>query len=169
MDNSFIKLYRSLLDWEWWDDKNTTRLFLTILLTVNWKDKQWHGMTIKAGELWTSIDHLAKKSGLTPSQTRTAIKKLISTGEITNKTANNGQLITVENWAKFQFQPETIANEITNDLTNESQTDNKRIANESQQLKKDNKYKNINNDKNDVVVGQQYIDPITGRKRMRIR
>lgn len=170
MDNSFIKLYRSLLDWEWWDDKNVTRLFLTILLMVNWQDKNWHGITIKAGSTFTSVDHLAKKSGLTISQTRTALNKLKSTGEISSKTANNGQLVTVENWAKFQFVPENIANEISSDITNQSQTDIKRVSNEYQQLKKDNKYKNINNIKNDSIqVGQRYIDPITGRIRMRIR
>ena len=80
MENSFIKLYRSLLDWEWWDDKNVTRLFLTMLLSANWQTKKWHGMTIEKGSVFTSIEHLSKKSGLTMQQTRTALNKLKSTG-----------------------------------------------------------------------------------------
>lgn len=167
MDNSFIKLYRSLLDWEWWDDQNVTRLFLTILLSVNWQEKQWHGLTITSGQMFTSIDHLAQKSGLSLQQTRTALKKLISTGEITNKSTNNGRLITVENWGKYQHCPEKVTNKTTDNLTIEQQTDNKQVTNDQQQLKKDKNNKNLNNDKN--ILGQQYIDPITGRKRMRVR
>ena len=142
MENSFIKLYRSLLDWEWWDDKNVTRLFLTILLSANWQTKKWHGMTIEKGSVFTSTEHLSKKSGLTMQQTRTALNKLKSTGEITIKSTNKGTLVKVENWGKYQFMPE----EITND---------------QQQLKKEKNKKNINNIKN---VGEPYRDS-TGRIR----
>ena len=161
MENSFIKLYRSLLDWEWWDDKNVTRLFLTILLSVNWQTKKWHGMTIEKGSVFTSIEHLSKKSGLTMQQTRTALNKLKSTGEITIKSTNGGTLVTVENWGKYQFMPEEITNESTNNPTNNQQTSNKQITNNQQQLKKEKNKKNINNVKN---VGEPYRDS-TGRIR----
>ena len=161
MENSFIKLYRSLLDWEWWDDKNVTRLFLTILLSVNWQTKKWHGMTIEKGSVFTSIEHLSKKSGLTMQQTRTALNKLKSTGEITIKSTNKGTLVTVENWGKYQFMPEEITNESTNNPTNNQQTSNKQITNNQQQLKKEKNKKNINNVKN---VGEPYRDS-TGRIR----
>lgn len=161
MENSFIKLYRSLLDWEWWDDKNVTRLFLTILLSVNWQTKKWHGMTIEKGSVFTSTEHLSKKSGLTMQQTRTALNKLKSTGEITIKSTNKGTLVTVENWAKYQFMPEEVTNESTSNPTNNQQTTNKQITNDQQQLKKEKNKKNINNVKN---VGEPYRDS-TGRIR----
>ena len=161
MENSFIKLYRSLLDWEWWDDKNVTRLFLTILLSVNWQTKKWHGMTIEKGSVFTSTEHLSKKSGLTMQQTRTALNKLKSTGEITIKSTNKGTLVTVENWGKYQFMPEEITNESTSNPTNNQQADNKQITNDQQQLKKEKNKKNINNIKN---VGEPYRDS-TGRIR----
>ena len=161
MENSFIKLYRSLLDWEWWDDKNVTRLFLTILLSANWQTKKWHGTTIEKGSVFTSIEHLSKKSGLTMQQTRTALNKLKSTGEITIKSTNKGTLVTVENWGKYQFMPEEITNESTSNPTNNQQTDNKQITNDQQQLKKEKNKKNINNIKN---VGEPYRDS-TGRIR----
>lgn len=128
MDNSFVKLYRSLLDWEWWDDKNTTRLFMTLLLSVNWKEKQWHGMTIKAGSMFTSLESLAKKSGLTLSQTRTSLNKLKMTGEITSTIARKGQLVTIENWAKFQGGTEKIACKMTCNNTGTSQDNRKQVA-----------------------------------------
>ena len=161
MENSFIKLYRSLLDWEWWDDKNVTRLFLTILLSVNWQTKKWHGMTIEKGSVFTSTEHLSKKSGLTMQQTRTALNKLKSTGEITIKSTNKGTLVTVENWAKYQFMPEEVTNKSTSNPTNNQQTTNKQITNDQQQLKKEKNKKNINNIKN---VGEPYRDS-TGRIR----
>ena len=161
MENSFIKLYRSLLDWEWWDDKNVTRLFLTILLSVNWQTKKWHGMTIEKGSVFTSTEHLSKKSGLTMQQTRTALNKLKSTGEITIKSTNKGTLVTVENWAKYQFMPEEVTNKSTSNPTNNQQADNKQITHDQQQLKKEKNKKNINNIKN---VGEPYRDS-TGRIR----
>lgn len=159
MENSFIKLYRSLLDWEWWDDKNVTRLFLTILLSANWQTKKWHGMTIEKGSVFTSTEHLSKKSGLTMQQTRTALNKLKSTGEITIKSTNKGTLVTVENWGKYQFTPEEVTNESTSNPTNNQQTTNKQITNDQQQLKKEKNKKNINN-----IVGEPYRDS-TGRIR----
>lgn len=161
MENSFIKLYRSLLDWEWWGDKNVTRLFLTILLSVNWQTKKWHGMTIEKGSVFTSTEHLSKKSGLTMQQTRTALNKLKSTGEITIKSTNKGTLVTVENWGKYQFMPEEVTNESTSNPTNNQQANNKQITNDQQQLKKEKNKKNHNNIKN---VGQPYRDS-TGRIR----
>lgn len=124
--NGFIKLNRSILDWEWWDDLNTFRLFMTILLLANWKDKRWHGKLIPRGSLWTSIDSLAKKSGLTKQQTRTSLNKLISTGEITSESTNEGRLVTVENYDVYQAVDFGVTNELTNELTNDQQTSNKR-------------------------------------------
>lgn len=124
--NGFIKIYRSFLDWEWWDDINTFRLFMTILLLANWKEKRWHGKVIPRGSFWTSIESLSQKSGLTFQQTRTALDKLISTGEITSEVTNEGRLITVANYDFYQSVDESATSEITNDLTSKQQTSNKR-------------------------------------------
>lgn len=126
--NGYIKIHRSLLDWEWWDDINTFRLFMTILLMANWKSKKWHGKRIKRGQLWTSIESLSEKSGLTFQQTRTALDKLISTGEITSRATNEGRLITVVNYGVYQSDDVGATNESTNKSTNKQQTYNKPIT-----------------------------------------
>lgn len=126
--NGHIKLHRSILDWEWWDDINTFRLFMTILLLANWKEKKWHGRTIKRGSLWTSLQTLSQRSGLTMQQTRTALSKLISTGEITDEVTNEGRLVTVVNYGKYQAGNFEATNESTSNLTNEQQTTNKRVT-----------------------------------------
>lgn len=126
--NGYIKIHRSLLDWEWWDDINTFRLFMTILLMANWKSKKWHGKRIKRGQLWTSIESLSERSGLTFQQTRTALNKLISTGEITSKVTNEGRLITVANYGFYQSDEVGATNGLTSKLTNEQQTSNKPLT-----------------------------------------
>lgn len=38
MNGNYIKFYRSFLEWEWWHDPNTCRVFIYILLRANWTD-----------------------------------------------------------------------------------------------------------------------------------
>jgi hypothetical protein len=124
--NGFVKIYRSLLEWEWWDDINTFRLFMTILLLANWKEKKWHGKTIARGSLWTSLETLSKKSGLTLRQTRTALEHLKATGEVTDRPTNGGRLITVENYSKFQDEEKKTTSKTTSKVTSDRQTTDKR-------------------------------------------
>lgn len=102
LENGHIKLYRSLTAWEWYDDINTCRLFIHLLLMANWKDDKWHGETVKRGQKITSYDKLSKETGLTVQQVRTAIKKLKSTGEITVESTSKFSVITVNNYNNYQ-------------------------------------------------------------------
>jgi len=63
--SGWIKLHKTLKDWEWYDDHNATRLLVHLLVSVNYKDKEWKGQTIKAGTYVTSWENLAKEIGLT--------------------------------------------------------------------------------------------------------
>lgn len=107
-----------MMDWEWWGDINTFRLFMTILLLANWEDTEWRGKTIKRGSFWTSIQSLAKSSQQTIQQTKTALNKLIATNEITSEATSQGRLITVVNYEFYQDGVEKATNELTNKLTN---------------------------------------------------
>lgn len=99
----FILLQRQILDWEWWTDINTYRLWSTILLLANFEDKKWRGIDVKRGQLLTSLESLSKKSGLSVRSVRTALNHLISTGEITCETTNHYTLITVEKYDTYQL------------------------------------------------------------------
>ena len=37
----FVAFPRGLIDWEWYTEPNTARLFFHLLLTANWQEKQW--------------------------------------------------------------------------------------------------------------------------------
>lgn len=124
--SGFIKLDRKILDWEWWDDLNTFRLFMTILLMANWEDKKWRGRTIKRGQLWTSISALSLKSGLSIQQTRNSLDKLKSTGELTDISTSAGRLVTVVKYDVYQSVRKKPTNKPTNETAEKQQTSNKR-------------------------------------------
>ena len=101
-NNGFIKLWRSFIKWEWYDDINTKTLFLHCLLKANWEDKRWHGHLIEKGSFVTSLSKLSKETKLSVRQVRTSLDKLKMTGELTKETTENFTIITVNNWASYQ-------------------------------------------------------------------
>lgn len=102
LSGDFIKFYRGLLDWEWYSDANTSRVFIHLLLNANWKSNRWRGIEIEKGSLLIPTDLLGNSLGLSKQQARNALNKLESTGEITRKTTRYGLLITLCNWGIYQ-------------------------------------------------------------------
>lgn len=100
--NGFIHLHRKLVDWEWYEDLPTRALFIHLLLTVNWQDKKWRGMTIKRGSIITSRNQLAKKVGISEQSLRTALANLQINQEVTSKTTNRYTLISVNKYDDYQ-------------------------------------------------------------------
>lgn len=121
--NGYIKLYRKLVQWGWYQDNVVKSLFLHFLLTASFKDFEWMGYHLKAGQIVTGRQRLAKELGFTEQQIRTGIKKLESTKEITSKTTNKYTIITVMNWEDYQGDEKISTNKITNSLTNEQPAD----------------------------------------------
>ena len=125
--NGFVKIHRGILEWEWWDDINTFRLFMTILLLANWKEKKWHGKVIPRGSLWTSIASLSERSGLSVQQTKTSLAKLKSTGEKTDEATNEGRLVTVVNYGLYQAVDALPTDNLTNESTSNQPASNQRL------------------------------------------
>jgi hypothetical protein len=98
----FIKLHKELVDWEWYSDIKVSRLFIHLLLIVNWKDKQWRGIQVKRGSVITSYSHLAQETNLSVRSIRTALNKLKNTQELTVKTTNKYSLLTIVNYSSYQ-------------------------------------------------------------------
>ena len=143
-NKGFIVLYRGILEWEWYSDLKVRVLFLHCLLMANWEDKNWEGQVIKRGSFVTSRSILAKETGLTVQQLRTALDKLISTNELTRSTTNKYTVITVTNYDKYQNY-----NHVDNQqTTNKQPTNNQQITTTKQinkiTSKQDNDYDNDN-------------------------
>lgn len=102
LENGYVKLYRSLLKWEWYDDVNTKVVFLHLLLTVSIEDSKWHGITVKRGSRVSSYPVLAKETGLSVKQLRTAISHLEATGEVARTKYPKYTVFAINNYDAFQ-------------------------------------------------------------------
>jgi hypothetical protein len=100
--SGWVKLHRSFLEFDWYDDPNVVRVLLHLILTCNYEAKQWRGIDIQAGQIVTSYDKLAEALSLSPKQIRLALDKLEKGREIERNRAGKGQLVTLVKWAKFQ-------------------------------------------------------------------
>lgn len=141
-DESWIKLHRKFLKWEWYDDINTKVLFLHLLLNANYEEKKWRGQIVKRGQLITSINHLAEDTKLSVRQIRVALDKLKMTNEITIKTTNKFTLITIEKYSIYQVNNKT--NDTQDDKQCDNQVSNKRQTNDKQ-MTTTKEIKNIRN------------------------
>ena len=136
MNEGFIKIYRQLLEWEWYTDVNTKVLFLHCLLKANYKTKKYQKNTVKKGSFVTSLESLSKETGLTIQQTRTALKHLISTGELTSKSTSKNRIITVVNYEKFQDDNRQNNKQLTSKRQTKQQSNNKQVTSNQQAANK---------------------------------
>jgi len=106
MGEGWIKLHKKFLDWEWYDDHKTCRLFIHLLLKANYEDNEWRGILIKRGERATSLRNLAKETGLTLKQIRLSLDKLRGAQQTAQRTAHKGaqsfSIITICNYEEYQ-------------------------------------------------------------------
>ena len=111
MNVGWIKLHRQILNWEWYSDTNTFRLFLHLILTANYKDQKYQGKLIKKGSLLTGRDKLSYETGLSVREVRTCLERLKSTNEIAIKSNSKGTEIQVVNYDKYQIETSETTNE----------------------------------------------------------
>lgn len=100
--DGWISISRNILEWGWYKDKNTFKLFLHMLLKANWKDGEFMGVKIERGSFATSLTTLVVETGLSEREVRTAIKHLESTGEVTGKRHSKFTVFTIKNYNTYQ-------------------------------------------------------------------
>ncbi len=138
LERGFVSIHRSLLTWRWYKVHVTRIVFEHLILTANWEDADWCGMTVRRGQRVCSVAALAQETNLSVRNVRTAIEHLKSTNEIaiepTPENAPKCTVFTVVNYEKYQSP--------TNEVTNYRQIDDKSSTNHRQILNKDNNYNN---------------------------
>jgi len=129
-----------MLEWEWYDYPNVKALFIHCLLKANHKPKTWRTVEVEAGEFITSVDKLAKETGLTPSQVRTCLSHLKASNDIDLAKSQQGYytVISIVSWDKYQ---------------DKSQTDDKPLADRWQTVSKP--LANTKEGKNDKEGGEE--------------
>ena len=103
-DNSWFKMYRKILSWEWFNDTKTLHVFIYLLCKANVNSNKFQGKTIKRGQLITSYSHIAEATGMSTMSARRAVANLVSTGEITTQQIRNYSLITITKYDTYQFE-----------------------------------------------------------------
>lgn len=98
----WVKLHRKLLEWEWYGDAHMVHLLVHLLLTATHEDRKYKGLTIKRGQLVTTIKELAEALGASETSTRRRMKRLKSGGFLTIKVAHRITTITICNYESYQ-------------------------------------------------------------------
>jgi hypothetical protein len=144
----FILLHRSILDWEWYKNKNTLIVFIYLLLRANHKQGSWQGITIERGQVLTSIENISKNNDVTFQQARTALNHLKKTNELTIKVTNKFSLITISKYDIYNSKKkETNKQE-------HKQNPHQSTLNQQPNNKPSTTNNNVNNDNNDNNVNK---------------
>ena len=142
--NGKIFVDRSILDWRWYKDANTFRVFMHLLLNANYAPSDFENIRLERGDVLTTYGKLSEQLGLTVQEVRTAMNHLKSTGELTGRQYAKYQVISILNYDLYQGTS-------TGKSTGNQQGINRESTGNQQHSKKNNN--NINN--NNI-----YIPPI---------
>lgn len=137
LKKGFVKIDRKILDWQWYKNGHTARVFLHLLFTANYEDCKFEGDIIKRGSVATSIGSISRELRISNQSVRTAIQHLKTTGEITSKSTSKYTVFTVINYENYQSNQQTEQQTTNKQPTNEQQT----VNNNERKIKKDKKDK----------------------------
>lgn len=140
--SGWIKLHRSIVDWEWFTDHRTFYVFTYLLMKANHTSKLWQGKQINRGELITSLSKLAAETSVSTQEVRTILNRLEKSGAIYKKSTNKFTLIKVLKYELYQGKE-------YDEQQTEQQSNNNQTTNEQQQLKNVKNSKNEKNSNND--------------------
>ena len=113
--SGYVKLFRKMVDWEWYGDPNTKAVFLHLLLTANYKRTRFRGVTLKPGQTVIGRKSLAETLGMSERNVRTALNHLKATNEIATKATNKFTVVTIVNWESYQYFDDEVTNKVSNE------------------------------------------------------
>ena len=108
MNEGWIKLHRSLLDWEWFADSNTFHVFVYLILKSCNRNHIWRNIPVSRGSLITSIKKISDETGVTEKSVRTALSRLKEGEQITIKTTNKFSHITICKYSIYQAKESEV-------------------------------------------------------------
>lgn len=123
---TYIKLDRNIVQWGWFKDNNTFKLFVYLLLIANVRDHEFMGFTVHRGEAVCSQGKLASATGLSVQNVRTSLKRLQLTGDITVNQQPKFAIISIPRFDYYQRNQQ-----------NKSQSSNSQLTGSQQHLKND--------------------------------
>lgn len=123
---NYVKISRKLLDWEWYSDMKTCRLFLHMILKANWKDGNFKGRLVPRGSFVATLQTLAAETGLTINEVRTALGHMKKTEEVSCEHFGKFSVYKVVNYDIYQGEkdaekPQADHREVTGDKQGEKE------------------------------------------------
>ncbi len=147
----FVKLNRNILDWRWYKDANTFRVFIHLILNANFKDGEYQNQSIKRGQIVTGRKKLSDQLNMTERGVRTALQHLKSTNEIAIKSYSKFSIITILNYDTYQ--------NLTDKTTSNRPANDQQMTSNRPQYKKEKKNKKgINNHSLNSEKLESYIE-----------
>lgn len=135
IENGFVKLPRSIAKRSWFNKQNTLQLYVVLLLNAAFKDFEYDGMTIRAGQYITSLNKLMEMTGQTKRQIRTALDHLKASGDLTIEASSKFSIITL-NSDPCQASGDTQTVKRA-DTCADTQNDNRSISNKKEVIKEE--------------------------------
>lgn len=148
MHRGYLKLYRKIEDWGWYNDLQTLGFFVHLLTQANHKPSTYMGHQIPRGSLVFGRKRAAKDFKVGEQVIRTMVTRLKSTNEITVKTTNKFSIVSIVNFNFYQPKP---TSKTTNKQTNGQPTTN-------QQLTTSKEVKNVRTQEEDKYPAQSAAD-----------
>ncbi len=167
MNSGWIKTYKKLVDWEWYQDSQMVHLLIHLIIKANFADQMWRGQKIKRGDVLTSRRRLSQETGISERSIRTCLERLQATHEVTIKTTHHFSIVTVLNYDSYQSGETSTAPRI------DPPTDQRPTHDRPTNIKKTKNNKNINTKKEfdlsfvDVVFMPLVKDFIQYRKEIK--
>lgn len=102
---SYIRLNRKILRWEWYKDSSVKSVFIHLLLIANYEDRRELGEVTKRGQVRLVVSNMSEVLGMSESTIRRCVKRLVETGEIKVNTNHHNTLVTIVNYDRYQGLP----------------------------------------------------------------
>lgn len=100
MNEGWISIHRQILDWQWYTDSISFRVFIHLLLKATHKPIRWKDIELLPGQMLTGRKVLANELRLSEQEIRTSLRRLKLTNEITIESTNKYSIVTI---CKYEF------------------------------------------------------------------
>lgn len=143
--NGFISLHRRIIEWEWYTEPDTFRVFIHLLMMANHAPAKVRGREVARGQHMTSTIKLVEMLNMSFSKVRKALKRLREGGEIiVENPSNRFSLVTIVKYDTYQISPEQLVKQ----KTSKTETEN----NQTSPNNNDNNNNKENNEINIVDI-----------------
>ena len=154
MIDGWVKLHRQIINWEWFGDSDTFKLFIYLILSASHKDTKFKGIDILRGQLLTGRRKISDDTHISQQSIKTILKRLKSTSEITIKSTNKYSIITICKYNDYQL-PENEINQQINQPARQRATSNQPATNHIQE------YKNVKKVKKTTIFVKPTLEEVT--------